>query len=174
MRVLCVLCVWVCVCCCVGVSCCVRVCCVFCAWCVCPPGLHPQDPPPPDLPPPDHPKFRAFLSLSRHPFFALFGRGFTRQPKGPNVHVWGSQPSKTPPEFHEKTPQREKKKAKMRAGEGERKARIVGPPTCPTPLGFGPPLLSTPHPSGPPHLRTLTPLRVENWPEPNLTLVEFA
>ena len=36
-------------------------------------------------------------------------RGFTRQPESPNVHISGSQPSKTPPEFNERTPKRGRK-----------------------------------------------------------------
>ena len=42
---------------------------------------------------------------------ACFGWGaFTRQPEGENAHISGSRPTKTPPKFHEQTPQREKKR----------------------------------------------------------------
>ena len=42
--------------------------------------------------------------------------------ESPNVHIRGSRPSKTPPKFHEKTPrERERKRAKMGAGEGKKR-----------------------------------------------------
>ena len=54
-------------------------------------------------------------------------RGFTRQPKSPNVHISGSPASsKTPPKFHEEDqPEREKRK-KTVAGEGKKRERNFG------------------------------------------------
>ena len=94
------------------------------------------------------------------------------QPEGPNVHILGSRPSKTPPKFHEKTHrerekktrEEEKKRAKMGAGAGKTKREISGlPPFGPPPFGpptlclpppptfcvFGPPTPLGPHASGP-------------------------
>ena len=79
-------------------------------------------------------------------------------PRTPNVHIFGSQPSKTPPKFNETTPKREKKRKKIVAGEKKR-AKFGSPhPSGPTFSRFGPapfgaqqfgPHPSGPHPSGP-------------------------
>ena len=47
-------------------------------------------------------------------------RGFTRQPESPNVHIWGSPSSKTPPKFNEKDQQEREKRIKTVAGEGKK------------------------------------------------------
>ena len=63
----------------------------------------------------------------------------------------------TPPKFHEKTPQREKKKMKFPVGESKKSAKFwashpSGPPTLRAPLflGPGPHPLRAPHPFRPP------------------------
>ena len=53
--------------------------------------------------------------------------GFTRQPESPNVHISGFRPSKTPPEFNEKTP-RETQKERNGGGKGKKKSEILGGP----------------------------------------------
>ena len=55
-------------------------------------------------------------------------RGFTRQPENSKRAHQRVRALQTPPKFHKKTP-RERKKAKMEAGEGRKKERNVGPPT---------------------------------------------
>ena len=51
------------------------------------------------------PKISSFFSLLP-PQFSFFLLLFTRQPESPNVHISGSQDSKTPPKFNDKTPKR--------------------------------------------------------------------
>ena len=63
---------------------------------------------------------------------------FARQPEGPNVHISGPRPSQTPTDFHEKTPERERKRTKMGAGEGK-KSEILGGPAEGGPGEGGPP-----------------------------------
>ena len=77
-------------------------------------------------------------------------RGFTRQPESPNVHISGSRPSKTPPKFNERTPEREKKERKL-GREREKKREILGLPPFWAPP-FGAPLFLGlgPHPERPP------------------------
>ena len=74
--------------------------------------------------------------------------GFTRQPESQNVHIWGPGIQKTPPQFHEKTPQEREERIENSGGRGK-KERNFGPPPpfgCLHPSGHHP---SDAHPSGP-------------------------
>ena len=73
----------------------------------------------------------------------LWGRrGFTRQPENQTCTFQGPGPSKTPPKFHEKTPQRDRKRAKWWRERETKRANFWAPhPSGPHPSG--------PHPSGP-------------------------
>ena len=55
----------------------------------------------------------------------------------PNVHIWGSRPTITPPKFHETTSPREEERMKIVAGEEKRAKFWALPP-------FGPPTLRGP------------------------------
>ena len=138
---------------CVGV--CVAVCVLLCVFGL--RGLPPADSPDrPSAGPPFRLHFRFFLSLSGvfswnfggvfeggDPPMCTFGlsgwsygtssvfegrRGFARQPENSKRAHQRVRALQTPPKFHKKTP-RERKKAKMEAGEGRKKERNFGPPT---------------------------------------------
>ena len=111
-------------------------------------------------PPPDPPKFRVFFPPAH--IFALFrslsgvfswnfggvfeafgAAGVSHDsPRTPNVHIWGSRPSKNTTKFPQEDPQRERKKSENGRGGGKKKRKILGPP----PSGSHP---SSPNPWGP-------------------------
>ena len=52
-------------------------------------------------------------------------RGFTRREL--QTRTFQGRPSKTPPEFHEKTPRKRQKERKKEAGEGQKNAKFLDP-----------------------------------------------
>ena len=131
-------------------------------------------PPASDPPPPDPPS--AGPPSSAGPPGGLWG--FTRQPENSKRAHLSVPALQTPPKFHEKTPrERERKRAKMGAGEGKKSAkfwasRLRAPtlraPTLQSPTLWAPTLRaptlgaltfsrSGPHPSAPPTLQAQTP-----------------
>ena len=68
-------------------------------------------------------------------------RGFTQLSESPNVHIEGSRPSKTPPNFPRKDPREREERMTIVAGEGKKKARKFGrPPSGPHCSGRSPPV----------------------------------
>ena len=169
-------CVWF-VCCCVVLLCCCVVCVVvlLCVVGLCPPpsaGPFRRTPLRRTALPPGPPKISLFF-FPLPPQFSFFlpslggpfpkPPGFTWQPESPNVHIWGSRNSKTPPTFHEKTPREEARK-KTVAGEGKKKARNFGPPTFRGPTFRRLIFFWVSAPPCGPHHDTRTPQIQMDWP----------
>ena len=113
----------------------------------------PNPPPPTDRLPQDRPKFRSFLSLSRHNFHSLLPSLFVFSWNFGGVFE-GRDPLMKGPGLFFTTTARERRKNENGSGRGGKKREILATPTLPGPTPLSRPLRRPGHPKTHPTLKS--------------------